>query len=150
MIHFQGISPELIPKMYTQREIFSNVIKYYFSLNLIWNKTDVRLVPNQSELVKTIWFRFGLIRFGKYFSVCADWDYMADDSRLVYIYIYIYTYIQDGCHRPYNPSKYTQRNICQILLNQTETRLYLLFSNWFIAKRTSVWFQISWKMVTTI
>ena len=43
--------------------------------------------------------------------------------------------------------QYTHR---EILLNQTEIRLYLSFSNWFGTKRTSVWFQINQKMVNTI
>ena len=34
---------------------------------------------------------------------------------------------------------YTQRNIFGILLNQTEIRLYLPFSDRFETKRTSVW-----------
>ena len=38
----------------------------------------------------------------------------------------------------------------EILLNQTEIRLYLPFSDWLGAKRTSVWFQINRKMVNTI
>ena len=44
----------------------------------------------------------------------------------------------------------TQRNLFEILLNQTEIRLYLPFFDWFGTKRTSVWFQINWKMVNTI
>ena len=38
----------------------------------------------------------------------------------------------------------------EILLNQTEIKLYLPFSDWFGTKRTSVWFQINRKMVNTI
>ena len=45
---------------------------------------------------------------------------------------------------------YTQRNLFQVLLNQTEIRLYLPFSDWFGAKRTSVRIQINRKMVNTI
>ena len=45
---------------------------------------------------------------------------------------------------------YTQRNIFEILLNQTEIRLYIPFSDWFEAKRTSVWFQINRKMLNKI
>ena len=46
---------------------------------------------------------------------------------------------------------YTQRNIFQISLNQTEIRFCLPFSVWFGTKRTlSVWFQINWKIVNTI
>ena len=45
---------------------------------------------------------------------------------------------------------YTQRNLFKILSNQTEIRLYLLFSDWFGTKRTFVWFQINLKMITTI
>ena len=45
---------------------------------------------------------------------------------------------------------YTQRNFFEFLLNQTEIRLYLLFSEWFGTKRTFVWFQINRKMVNTI
>ena len=44
----------------------------------------------------------------------------------------------------------TRRNIFQILLNRTELRLYLPFSDWFETKRTSVWFQIDRKIVNTI
>ena len=42
------------------------------------------------------------------------------------------------------------RNIFEILLNQSEIRLYLPFSDWFRSKQTSAWFQISRKMVNTI
>ena len=45
---------------------------------------------------------------------------------------------------------YTQRNIFEILLNQPEIRLYLPCSNWFVTKRTSVWFQINQKIVNII
>ena len=38
----------------------------------------------------------------------------------------------------------------EILLNQTEIRLYLQFSDWLETKRTYVWFQINWKMINTI
>jgi len=53
---------------------------------------------------------------------------------------------------PNNPSKqsYTQRNLFEILLNQTEIRLYSPFSDWFGTKRISVWFQINRKIVNTI
>ena len=44
----------------------------------------------------------------------------------------------------------TQRNLFEILLNQTEIWLYLPFSDWFGTKRTSVWFQINRIMVNTI
>ena len=44
----------------------------------------------------------------------------------------------------------TQRNLFKILLNQTEIRLYLPFSDWFGTKLTSVWFQINRKMVNII
>ena len=38
----------------------------------------------------------------------------------------------------------------EILLNQTEIRMHLLFSDRFRTKRTSVWFQVNRKMVNTI
>ena len=44
----------------------------------------------------------------------------------------------------------TQRNLFEILLDQPEFRLYLLYANWFGTKRTSVWLQINRKMVNTI
>ena len=44
----------------------------------------------------------------------------------------------------------TQRNIFRIWLNQTESRLYLPYFDWFGTKRTSFWFQINRKMVNTI
>ena len=44
----------------------------------------------------------------------------------------------------------TQRNIFEILLNETEIRLYLPFSDRFVTKRTSVWIQINHKMINTI
>ena len=47
-------------------------------------------------------------------------------------------------------SSYTQRNLFEILLNQTEIRLYIPLSDGFITKRTSVSFQIIQKMVNTI
>ena len=43
-----------------------------------------------------------------------------------------------------------QRNLFESLLNQTEIRLYLPFSDWFGIKQTSVWFQINPKMENTI
>ena len=45
---------------------------------------------------------------------------------------------------------YSQKNISEILLNQTEIRLYLPFPDRFWTKRWSVWFQINRKMVNTI
>ena len=45
---------------------------------------------------------------------------------------------------------YTQGNHFEILLNQTEIRLYLPFFEWFGAKRTFVWFQFNLEMVNTI
>ena len=47
-------------------------------------------------------------------------------------------------------SSYTQINLFVILLNQPKIRLYLLFSDRFEAKRSSVWFQINREMVNTI
>ena len=47
-------------------------------------------------------------------------------------------------------SAYTQRNLFGSLLNETEIRLYLPFSDWFGAKRTSVWFKSNRKTVNTI
>ena len=47
-------------------------------------------------------------------------------------------------------NNYTQRNLFEILLNQTKIRLYLPFSNWFGTKRTAVWFKINRKIVNTI
>ena len=47
-------------------------------------------------------------------------------------------------------TRYTQRNIFEILLNQPGIRLCLPFSDWFGTKRTSVWFQINREMVYTI
>ena len=38
----------------------------------------------------------------------------------------------------------------EILLNQTEIRLYLPFSDWFGTKQTYVWFQINRRMINTI
>ena len=48
------------------------------------------------------------------------------------------------------PWSCTQRNLFEILLNQTEIGLYLPFSDWFGTKRKSVWFQINRKMISTI
>ena len=45
---------------------------------------------------------------------------------------------------------YTQRNLFQILLNQTDIRLYLRCTDRFGSNRTSAWFQIIRKMVNTI
>ena len=45
---------------------------------------------------------------------------------------------------------YPQRNFFEILLNKTEVRLYLSFSDWFGTKPTSIWFQINRKIVNTI
>ena len=45
---------------------------------------------------------------------------------------------------------YTQRNLFQISLNQTEIKLYSLCTDWFGSKRKSVWIQINWKMLNTI
>ena len=44
----------------------------------------------------------------------------------------------------------TQRNIFVTLLNQTEIKLYLLFSDWFRTNNHSVRFQINQEMVNTI
>ena len=52
---------------HTQRNVIkSNRNQIVFTIfRLIWNQTDVRLVPNQPGMVNTIRFRFDLIRFGK-------------------------------------------------------------------------------------
>ena len=50
----------------------------------------------------------------------------------------------------YPISMYTQKNLFEILLIQTEIRLYLSFSDWYGTRRTSVWLQINRKMVNTI
>ena len=61
---------------YTQRNlnlIQSNRNQSVFTIfRLILIQTAVCLVPNQSEKVNEILFRFDLIRFGKYFSVCRE------------------------------------------------------------------------------
>ena len=44
----------------------------------------------------------------------------------------------------------TQRILSEILLNQTEIRLYLPVSDWFETKPTSVWLQINRKLVNII
>ena len=41
-------------------------------------------------------------------------------------------------------------HLSEILLNQTEIRLHLPWTNWFRSKRTYVWFKINRKMVNTI
>jgi len=46
--------------------------------------------------------------------------------------------------------QYTHKNILEILLNLTEFRFYLPFSDRFGTKRMSVWFQINRNMVNTI
>ena len=45
---------------------------------------------------------------------------------------------------------YTLTNRFETLLNQPEIRLYVPFSDWFEAKRSSVWFQINRKKVNSI
>ena len=46
--------------------------------------------------------------------------------------------------------RYTHGNIFQILLNHTEIRLYIAFSDRFGTKQMSVWFQINQKIINTI
>ena len=58
-----------------------------------------------------------------------------------YVLSRLYTTINSWC---------TQKKLFEILLNQTEIRLYLPFFNCFGIKRTSVWFQINRKMVNKI
>ena len=50
----------------------------------------------------------------------------------------------------YDWSLHTQGNLFVILLNQTEIRMYLPYSDWFGTKRRSVRLQINQKMVNTI
>ena len=65
----------------------------------------------------------------------------------IYILHKIYIYMKYiACTK----ASYTQKYLFEILSNQTEIRLYLLFSNWFETKRASIWFQINRKMVNTI
>ena len=45
---------------------------------------------------------------------------------------------------------YTQRNLFEILLKETEIRLYLPFSDWFGTERMLVWFHINLKVVNKI
>ena len=49
-----------------------------------------------------------------------------------------------------NPRMQLQRNLPQNLINQTEIKLYLQFTDLFGTNRTSVWFQINRKIVRTI
>ena len=53
-----------------------------------------------------------------------------------------------GCG--YSLHQHTQIYFFEILLNQTEIRLYLTFSDWYGTKQTSIWFQINRKMVNNI
>ena len=48
------------------------------------------------------------------------------------------------------PRLYTQRNLFEVLLNQTKITSYLPLTDWFGTKRTHVWFQNIRKMVNTI
>ena len=55
-----------------------------------------------------------------------------------------------GCMAAVFEGKCTERNLFEILIIQTDIRLYLPFSDWFGTKRTSFWFQINRKMVNTV
>ena len=61
----------------------------------------------------------------------------------VNLFLWVYT-----CHLHVYLTR--QRNLFEILLNQTKIRLYLPFSDWFGTKRTFFWFQLNWKMVNKI
>ena len=83
-------------------------------------------------------------------DTCGPWNILNG----IFIYIYIYTYIYHW-YIQYIPlqSNLTQNkvplptlpNIFGILLNQTEIKLYIPCTDWFRAKRTSVWLQINRK-----
>ena len=45
---------------------------------------------------------------------------------------------------------YTQRNLFEFLVNQTEIRMYLPSSDWFRTKRNSLWCQMNRKVVNMI
>ena len=69
------------------------------------------------------------------------------DIILSKYYYYIWYYIINLIGAQH---AHTQRNIFEILLNQTEMRLSLPFSDWFGSKRKSIWFKINRKIVKTI
>ena len=102
-------------RFFTQRNIFGNLL----------NRTEIRLYLPCSDwfgtlslsvwlfqinrcMANTIWFRFGLIRFRKYFSVCIAildeiWKYVASlfiiftnlKTWLKYFHVFKYIYISN-------------------------------------------------------
>ena len=70
-----------------------------------------------------------------------------------YIYIYDHMVVYGLTSGRVVIFKYMQRNLFDNLLNQTEIRLYLLFSSIYLEQQTDthrLLFQINRKMVTTI
>ena len=65
-------------------------------------------------------------------------------SVLTYQIFSQYGLFMDSSDHHFRSFCYTQKNLFEFLLNQTEIRLYLSFSDWFETKRTSVW-NIYWR-----
>ena len=122
---------------------------------LIWNQTEFRSVSNQN------WnFQYEQIPFNsKENENLLGWVYNA--GKQVFMrrgrtgIVKVTRKPQaDWERRKKNKNKndyiHTQKNIFEILLNQTEIRLYLPCTDWFGTKLTSGWFHINRKMVNII
>ena len=125
------------PTTYTQRNLIkSNWNQIVFTMHrLIRNQTDVRLVTNQSENGKynliSGWFN----KISKRFLCVQIW---APDRCSFFPW--------KGSRSPRETQRlYTQRYFFEILLNQTEIRLYFPFSDRFGSERKSV----EWRKVKT-
>ena len=91
---------------------------------MLFGKTNEDRTASRKALCNGVW--------------CISWGFSSDQYRRFCLFTVPHKW------------KCTQRNIFEILLNQTKIRLYLPRSDWFGTNRTSVWFQINRKMVNTL
>ena len=144
-----------------QNLVISNWTQIVFTIfRLIWNQTDIRLVPNQSENGKYNLISGWINKISKRFlcvgtkrrSVAQLSERRASPGTT-----------QAQMRDPLKPLRaMTSRGLrgvdyipvwmhahreffFKISLNETEIRLYLPFSDWFVSKQTSTWIQINWK-----
>ena len=113
------------------------IITYVYTTHPTHMKCALSCIPRERQSVRIIvikiWLRLpadGIIGLDIFFYPTAFFFvFCAAFWRRAFIPARVWP--QLGANDCREPDSYTQRNIFEILFNQTETRLYLPFSDWF-------------------
>ena len=145
---------------YISVKMYMHIKKYFKCISLyihilteiyffVWSQIN-------RKIVNTIWFRFDLIRIRKDFSVSRAFQILRTISELrasitkrntsrAFIFLFSSKNIAPIAPKNYVLSVslflfecYTQGNNSETLLNQTEIKLYLPFSYWFVKAKQTV------------